>query len=43
MGRTPFLEAIYYGNERVMNILIVKGCNIYAKDEVRYSKRQFSF
>ncbi|XP_065836960.1 uncharacterized protein [Oscarella lobularis] len=33
-GRTPFLEAIYWGKERVMNILIVKRCNIYAKDKI---------
>ncbi|XP_065845510.1 myosin-3-like [Oscarella lobularis] len=36
-GRTPFLEAIYWGNERLMNILIVKGCNIYAKDKAASS------
>ncbi|XP_065841159.1 serine/threonine-protein kinase TNNI3K-like isoform X2 [Oscarella lobularis] len=31
-GRTPFLQAIYFGHERVMNLLIVNGSNIYAKD-----------
>ncbi|XP_065845347.1 uncharacterized protein [Oscarella lobularis] len=30
--RTPFLEAISWGKERVMNLLIEKGCNIYATD-----------
>ncbi|XP_065845585.1 fibronectin type 3 and ankyrin repeat domains protein 1-like isoform X2 [Oscarella lobularis] len=34
-GRTPFLEAVCWGKERVMNCLIVNGCNIYAKDNER--------
>ncbi|XP_065845061.1 serine/threonine-protein kinase TNNI3K-like isoform X2 [Oscarella lobularis] len=33
LGRTPFLEAISCGKEKVIHFLIAKGCNIYAKDE----------
>ncbi|XP_065845260.1 uncharacterized protein [Oscarella lobularis] len=39
-GRTPFLEAINWGNEKIMNFLIRKGCNIYARDVVRYTNKR---
>ncbi|XP_065845176.1 ankyrin repeat domain-containing protein 17-like isoform X3 [Oscarella lobularis] len=35
-GRTPFLEAAFYGAEGTLNVLIEKGCNIHAKAEAVY-------
>ncbi|XP_065845475.1 ankyrin repeat domain-containing protein 6-like [Oscarella lobularis] len=32
-GRTPFLEAVYFDSERVMNVLIARKCSIYARDK----------